>query len=252
MNELTTMEPMPVIKNLEHGELEVTAESPAEMKACHASLISWCEGKIKTVQGEADELEAAYQQAKKNAWKSSTLQKHAGLARRRVEYYSKMLVAFQAGYFLVPNFPLTVFAVRTDREYPKRIVRFDNWQNNFRQEVETLPAGEGDYQNPDPKVKTDPNNKEWNEKTGQMVAKQSYWADRFQEIEFPLNMAKPHIMEATSHAMGLKVFDQIGILPDPRPKKDPVICGQIIDPRDPYKTRRVTFIIGWHLDTRTL
>lgn len=67
-------------------------------------------------------------------------------------------------------------------------------------------------------------------------------------------MAKPQIMEATGQAMAAKIFDELGILPDPKPKKDPMIIGTIIDPRGVYgrERRRVSFIIAWHLNVRDL
>lgn len=79
----------------------------------------------------------------------------------------------------------------------------------------------------------------------------------WREVDFPITMAKPEIMQATTRAMALKIFDQFGILPaeanrtGPRPKGDPLVVAQIIDPR-PTSDRRVTFMIAWHLDTRVL
>jgi len=65
-------------------------------------------------------------------------------------------------------------------------------------------------------------------------------------------MAKPRIMEATSRAMALKIFDDFGILPAQR-KGDPMIIARIIDPRSrSYSDKHVSFLITWHLDTRTL
>lgn len=66
-------------------------------------------------------------------------------------------------------------------------------------------------------------------------------------------MAKPHIMCAVERAMALKIFDDIGILPDPSPKKkDPIIVGRIYDNPTTYHRVPLTFMISWHLDTRAL
>ena len=75
-----------------------------------------------------------------------------------------------------------------------------------------------------------------------------YWAKEFKDIDFPFKLAKPQIMEATAAAMALKVFDQIGCLPQFR-APDPIICGQILKPKD---RQPVTFFIAWWLDTKTL
>lgn len=65
-------------------------------------------------------------------------------------------------------------------------------------------------------------------------------------------MSKPKIMEATTRAMALKIFDDFGILPEER-KQDPLIIARIRDPRSTaYNHRFVSFIIAWNLNTSTL
>jgi len=61
-------------------------------------------------------------------------------------------------------------------------------------------------------------------------------------------------MAATNRAMALKIFDQFGVLFPQAAKADPLICAEILDPRPTgYGVpKRVTFIIGWHLNTRDL
>lgn len=237
------------------GELTISPQNPSDMVQHQHSLISWAENRILRLIKDYEELNAAYEHAKKSKWKTDTLKRHRDLCMDRIEYYKKMLEAFKEGYVLVPNFPLSLFAVRTEKEYPKQITSFYRSEQKLNNEdAQALKIGEGDYVNPVKNVfqqkVPDP------DYPGNTKTKYSSggYGSEFKDIEFPMNMAKPHIMEATSHAMALKIFDRIGVLPDPHPKKDPLICGQMIDPRPTgYQPKRfVTFIIGWHLDTRVL
>ena len=80
-------------------------------------------------------------------------------------------------------------------------------------------------------------------------------------MEFPVTMAKPDVIEATSRAKALKIFDDLAILPGYAPSKgttppkgDPIIVGRIIDRArsGPYNTHYLTFIIAWHINTRDI
>jgi hypothetical protein len=101
------------------------------------------------------------------------------------------------------------------------------------------------------------------EKNGQKVKvdQHRFWNGEFEDVEFPLEIAKPELMRITSQAMALKFFDEIGVLrirsddaAAPR-KADPVILGRIIYPIKQgwaSERRRLTFYIGWYIDTATL
>src|SRR5690349_13600952 len=104
-------------------EMSLSATTPTEMVDCQRGLIEWCRRKILAVKAEAEELLAAYKSAKEKKWKVSTLRRHATLAERRVEYYSKIKAALEQGFILVPNFPVTMFAIRTTQEEPASLFR---------------------------------------------------------------------------------------------------------------------------------
>lgn len=238
---------------VEHGvtpsEIEVSAETPEEMRSAQTNLISWCERKIASLQHDVDDLAGAHDIAKLRKWKTTTLARHRDIAQKRLEYYTKMLAAFKAGYMLVPNFPIGVFAIRTEREYPKRI--YTTWlSNQHAQQPSLAPAGEGDYKNPEVDVFKE-TNKIPDGKGGFKEDVKYFTGDEWNDIDFPINMAKPHIMEVTNYAMGLKIFDEIGILPSRRKNVDPVICGTI-KLKEGYSERVATFLLAWHIDTRTL
>lgn len=235
--------------------LELTATTPAEMQQAQVALIDWCERKIATLKHDATELAQNVEIAVKNKWKSSTLKRHAEMASKRVTFYEKIKAALEAGYCIVPPFPVTVFAIRTNRDKPLRKLYVGTWEHggNHSQCAQLLPAGEGDYKDPTPFVQT---LKDHDKDSSGKITKTTHtvWASGFDEVDFPINMAKPNIMEATSRAMALKVFDELGVLPDPHPKKDPLIVGRIIDPRRAagFRRKAISFIIAWHLNTRDI
>lgn len=253
MNDLPTSSNASIVPTTGNN-FELSARNPAEMVECHRVAIEWCKRKIELVRNEATELREAYEHARNEKWASSTLKRHSELAIKRLVFYEKMLAAFEAGYYIVPNFPVTLFAIRTDKPTPKRMWARLRWagQKNFQQDAAILPAGEGQYQNPQPVVAKKPYSLESDPQKGDTWA---YEATNWDDMEFPANMARVHVMEAATRAMDAKIFDEVGFLPqDHKRNPDPLLIGRIIDPKQPGygERRRVSFIIAWHIDTTTL
>lgn len=231
-------------------DIQLTASLPGEMVQSQQTLIAWMDKKIAVCAEEEKELFEAYEHAKKQAWKWTVIKRHADLARKRTEYYIKIKAALENGYYIVPNFPIELFAIRTDKKNPLKMISIYQWGNSQRQQsAMELPAGKGEYKNPRPI--TDSQDHERMLKDGKTDVVTNYWAEDWQEIEFPITMAKPEIMELTSRAMALEVFDQIGILPGVRKNDDPVIIGQIIR-KFGNQTKIVSFMIAWHLNTNMI
>jgi hypothetical protein len=119
-----------------------------------------------------------------------------------------------------------------------------NWGETHEQNAMELPMGEGEYKNPFPIIhqrdimRGDKNERE-------------YFAKAWDDFEFPITMAKVEIMQATTAAMEMGIFDQIGIMPAKK-KEDPVIIGQIKHKTGPYSSKLVSFMIAWHLNTNVL
>lgn len=231
----------------EDGNVALTAFEPADMPKCQEALIAWCQDKVKTLRSDARELRQAYNQAKEKKWKTSVLKRHADLAAARVQFYEKILAALEAGYVIVPNFPVQAFAIRTKEtiDAENEHVRIASYRMDFKREPDQSAVGEGEYQNPFPFVVHWQADAQSPAYKGQKEIRQ--YPHSWDKLDFPISMAKLEIMEATDRAMALKVFDQLGILPANR-KEDPIIVGQIFGP----KGKMVTFMIAWHLDTRTL
>lgn len=222
-------------------DIALTATLPSEMVESQQQLIRWCEMKVAICQQEVNELWDAAERAKKMKWKfKPLLSLHAG-AVKKLLYYDKVRAALVEGYYIVPNFPIQMFAVRTNRDKPVRMYEWKNWGDK-QQDAQQLPVGDGVYQNPFPIV-------ERHTKDGENDNSWSY-ASEWDEMEFPITMAKPHIMDVTSRAMAQKIFDRIGVMP-PTKKEDPVIIGQIFRKHGGVE-KIVSFMIAWHLDTRMI
>lgn len=236
-------------------DIEVTAENATEMQQCQDAIIQWTQMKVSKAQAEANELKAAYEHAVQRKWKSDTLKRHAELASKRADFYKRMLVALEKGYQIVPSFPVTAFAIRTDAKNPLRMYS-TSWSHRHTQQAKILPEGEGEYKNPFPVV----SERQLKAATQTESEKKAYWAESWKDLEFPISMSKPKVMEATTRAMALKVFDEIGILPGFAPEEgtrppagDPMIIARMKVPNWVGANQRwVCFIIAWHLDTRTL
>lgn len=220
-------------------DVALTATLPSEMVGAQVELIGWCAAKIAVIATECDELRGAHERAVKMKWKAQPLYALHQRALKRLSYYEKVKAALEAGYFIVPNFPIQMFAIKTKKAKPKYELKIGRWTEHT-QEAQELPEGTGEYRNPFPLIKS----KTVVTPEGEKPAN---WASAWDEMEFPLTMAKPIIMDATDRAMALKIFDQIGIMPATR-NEDPVIIGQVFR-KIGYQTKIVSFMIAWHLDT---
>lgn len=229
-------------------DIELTATLPSEMVASQQQLIAWCDNRIAFCRAESQELGEAVEHAKKNKWKSGTLQTQHNRSLRRVEYYEKIKGALEQGYYIVPNFPIQIFAIRKGHNRKPKGFNRASWRNasNHVQEEQELPSGEGVYRNPFPIVCQEEKQKQDGTKYYES------YPEEWDKFEFPINMAKPQIMSVTQTALAMKVFDRVGVMPSVRRKKeDPVIIGQIVHKNGPTE-KVVSFMIAWHLNTNVL
>ncbi len=232
----------------------LTAQTPGEMAHSQEKLVEFFKAKVEITKKDADELWENYEFAKKQKWRTKILKRHAEKAVKRVEYYQKVLAAFEAGYHIIPNLPVDSFAIRVTRDGPTK------WYTKYAQQIEQKPdiaaPGDGQYVSPEPITKEDT---KYDAERDERRVIGYYLKDLDPEIEFPFTMAKPEIMQATSRAMALKIFDEMGALPGVARKgrrrktyPDPILTGKILDPDDQYKNRSVMFLIAWHIDPRTI
>lgn len=235
---------------LEGDHLELSATTADEMEQCASAMIQWAKRKVVAVRGEAAELRAAFDEAVARKWKSSVLKKHADYATKRLTFYEKILAALEAGYHIVPNFPAETFAIRTKTKNPSTHVYAVHYEPRMTQEAQALPEGAGEWRNPEPTFYRS----EYPKKDGESQ-KYTYHADSWDELEFPAHMSRVRVMQATDRAMALKIFDEIKMLPSDRKRhSDPVILATILGPRKHpgYARPTISFMVAWHIDTRTL
>lgn len=231
-------------------DITVIARSPSQMERAQTSLIEWAKRKIASVEAEAADLKENVEIAKKSKWGSSALHRAWQRSVATLEYYQKILAALEAGFCIVPNFPVDLIAIRTKRKNPEKGETSNSpFYDQHQQIPQKLPIGEGEYKNPLPIVHQISTGKD--EQGREMKI---YFAKYFRDnIEFPFTTAKPEILSATAKAMADKVFDEIGVLPGKKKKEDPIIVGRIIHPKDTkYSRQFVTFLIAWFVDTRVL
>lgn len=232
-------------------DLELTAAIPTQMAQANEALVHWCGDKIQSIQADIAELAEEVAIATRNKWRTSALKKQLALAEKRVVYFGKIAEALRLGYHLVPNFPITVFAIRTSQETPTGRKNDSRWAT-FEQEPQLMEPGQGEYRNPFPVIY---------QETIQNYPKEGqssnlYYPEDWKAMEFPVAMAKPQIMKSTEEAMAAGIFDQLGVVPPAR-RKDPMIIAQIMDPTPPSRysrteRKRVSFLVAWFLDTKVL
>jgi hypothetical protein len=234
--------------------LELVATDPDQMRAAQQQLVAWYRGKLQTVRGELTDADNNYSTARINGFKADSFRRALNKAKLRVEFYEKCLKAVEAGYVIVPDFPIDVFAVRTMEDKPESFREITAWRRSaghWRVTSESPPAGEGKYVGSvtvDKVRKVDVKH----EKTGELEKKFEAEAVAFAEVDFPIALAQPTMLNATHAAMAMKVFDEIGCLPARR-AADPIITGRIYFPGGkPNDRRAVAFMIAWWIDTRQL
>lgn len=220
------------------------AFNPTELQESQDTLKTWLAEKHKHCLAHAQELQESCEHAKKHKWKSSTIGAAARRARNQANYYDKALKAVEAGFLLIPPFPLNIFAVRTVKDVPPSKVV--NYSLNIpdAQPSQNVPAGKGRYVNVRPFYESDT----YKDEKG--VEKNHFWASRFDdEVAFPLEAMKPELMTRAKRAMMLNIFDEIGLVGQRR--GDPILVGSILL-KDGYHEKRMNFFLAWWLDKDSL
>lgn len=234
------------------------ATNALEMQKAKAGIRAWLTDKLTSIESELTELQEAHDAAVRHKWKSSTFKSQLQRKKQEHLYYGKLVTACDAGYTIVPNMDVSVFAIRVNKDKPYWS-EYGTSQSSFRsasplipaQDEQRLPVGEGQYVSPEMVVETR-NSTSKNEKN-EVVYHVQHQAKGFEDITFPLAIAHPVVMDATAEAMSLKIFDRIGIVPAGMRKRrgDPMVLGQITR-KVGYETKIASFLIAWYVDARTL
>jgi hypothetical protein len=254
-------------------DTHLVATNPAEMQAAQGDLKEWLEGRLTVLERDIIEANAALNEARKNGWATAALTSARNRAVDEETFYNKILLAVEAGYTMIPDFPIQVFAVRRGEQPREETRTFVGWHKStdtgLGQPVppDYAPVGAGEYRNPLPatwgNVREDktatPENKRPRYYT--TVTRYSHPAA---PVSFPSTSARSPVMKATAKAMKEKTFDQIGICLPTRAVAggrqvqqgaragDPLIIGQVVGKRVGSRQKIVSFIIAWHLNMEEL
>jgi hypothetical protein len=231
------------------GDLIAFARSQEELHQSQEQLIAWSANKLKEARQHLGHMGANLEQAKQYSWALAGFRSAVIVARKQCDFYEKLHAAFSAGYCVVPDFPIDVFAVRTKRGAPEHQSHDSNyeWGDSVdrHQHGAALPIGKGDYVSDEPVVlrKT----LQGKDKAGEPVTVYRRWAQEFKDVDFPIKTAAITVLDATGRAMAAKIFDEIGILPErKKPKTDPMVIGRI-QFKHGSRERTVSFVIAWFL-----
>lgn len=236
-------------------DITVMALRPEQMRPAQEALVVWADERLRALNNDLAEQERNRDGAAATPFSGQLAAWRAQInkTKRVITFYEKIREALDAGYIVVPDFPIEVFAIRTDAAKPVGEETSHEWGRPvFEQHAKLLPAGQGKYVSPRPTVEHGEDRKEKNA-AGHEIVWRDWWATEFREVAIPARLVRPEILDATNKALMLKVFDEIGLVG--APKRDPIIVGRILDPRDPHNwinRKRVTFFIAWWLDTRAI
>lgn len=216
---------------------QLAAISPNELVVAQKGVLAHCANKVAAIQQELAEANTNLEKAQRSKWATKPFASRVNQLTRKLEYFNKIAAAVEKGYLIIPDvWSSNVFAIRVK---DKDGVRWDNYGNARKR---LLPAGTGEYVDPKPieykETYTDDKGKERERVIDREVA---------DDIDFPVSIVNPVVMEATELAMADKIFDRMRIA---RQGGDPFILGEICNPTTQYKS--VCFFVAWFLDVNTL
>ncbi len=244
---------LPPPTELSVQDVRFYASDPQDLMAAQGKMAAWARMKISQLENERLELSTELEIAKRNKWRSGSWQKQITMIDRRINYYKKIEHVINDGYVLVPSMPMDVFAVRvkTTAIVPGGIHDWRTRNKAKQVAAGTLPSGEGkNISNDTVCIQWDETEKD---SAGREEKKMYYQATELQDVEFPLDLARPVIMEKTAKALAMKAFDEVGVVRDrmgTNRRADPFVLGRIIDPRP--GRHGLCFFIAWHIDVSDL
>jgi hypothetical protein len=229
------------------------AVNATEMAAAKGGIVTWLRNKLYSIEAEILHSTELLDRAVKYKLKQSAFKSQLQRQKQAKLYYGKLVAACEAGYTIVPNMPVDVFAIRVKRDGPavKAALSTTTYKSDGAtladEQEQRLAIGDGRYESPVQRV----TNERWetNDEKGNTKHNVLTTPVDFAEMEFPLAVAHPVVMDATAKAMALKIFDRIGIVSDR--SGDPFVLGQITR-KVGWQTKTASFLIAWYLDPRTL
>lgn len=260
-----TIQPDKSIESVEPFQpaFHAVAVNATEMASATTGIKTWLRNKLYSIDQELTQLQEVHDSAVKHKWKASTFKGQLQRERQKRLYYEKLLAASEAGFTIVPNMPCDIFAIRVKKDSPSWEYDVGTSTSGYHsasprvedEKENRLPVGDGSYQNPAVKfTETQDKRKELRDGKEVEVYTVEQYCSGFDQIEFPLSIAHPLVMDATAAAMAMKIFDRVGVVPQTRRRGfrgDPIVLGQVTM-RVGYDVKVASFLIAWYLDPRTL
>lgn len=240
----------------------LVALTPSDVTLAQQQLRGWCVQKIIALGRDLSEHRQNLRHARAHKWPVKAWQSLERKAKAQMVYYAKIKKAVEAGFLVIPNFPIETIAVRVrEGSKPKQLTAHYDSSVNKVQPTALLPSGHGVYVD---EITSTQYHQNWNKKLNDG---KGGWEDYRRtgsyntEVDFPVAIIKPVILEATTRAMALRIFDRIGLANHgggtqsrAMRKSDPIIIGQIINPKSKgrWNEQTVSFFIAWWLDMEAL
>lgn len=171
----------------------IIALNPRQMAEAQGTTISWASQRIEQAQielREAEQVAAALSGASLRRTQASNM---ISKARARLRFYEKVKAALEAGYYIVPPFPLQLFAIRVQDDATPAEERSERrWA--IEAAPQALPAGEGRYVRPEIKrihVDNETRKNSHNDGTHQVAICEN--DIEFGDVVLPVRALKPQI-----------------------------------------------------------
>lgn len=225
----------------------VIALNPQEMQEAQTTTLQWADERIAEAQADVAEAAAMHDELTRMGLRGEQANAISNKARKRLSFYEKVKAALAAGYYIIPPFPVQLFAVRTDRVSPPDERGQRTWEKGMNPPA--LPIGKGDYVDPRPDRVLVDTIQEPNFSGQGTHAVRVYENGPWKDALIPVKALRPQLIVATGEALKLRIFDALGIAPAYR-SADPIIVGHIKHwqaSREP-----LTFFVAWWLDKSDL
>lgn len=233
--------------------MQLVAMNRLDLEAAHAKMTEWTRARLDKVAVDLDVEITNQRIAAENNWLTAPFDRRIATLKRQAIFYEKIIAALDAGFAIVPNFGMNLFAIRTASGVPRGGASANRWER-FVQPAQLLRVGEGEYRNPEPEVYQRQIQKP--DGKGGTTPDREYFPNEFTDLEFPLALAQPALMTSVGKAMALKLFDEIGVAADlgsrigGGTRGDPIFLGRLLNPRKGRPA--LTFFIGWYFDPSRL
>lgn len=236
----------------------IVGGDPQELHQGHLALMEQIDHKIIVAKADAKsaaEMKDQMLAAKMDVAAANKLHKRA---TERVGYLIRVKSALAEGYFMLPDMPGEIIAVRTDETKSNRNRQFrETWNIAAVKAKHSLAMGEGEYVSENPAVETQrvevEKTKYNGEKYLETVTERRAASLRSMD-SLDARFMKPQIVSRLSKALALKLFDEIVCVGGSsatavkgRKDRDPIVLGRIIT-----DTTVTAFLIAWFVDSAEL